>query len=115
MAAGVTPELWEIGDIVALLEAKDSPMDSFSCDECRAIYLDLLETARAARMCQPEETITRRGLVKWVQQLSEEDCARMRQDSNLWRAWRKLQEHRDLTGHYLPVLPLPPGAVSNSN
>ena len=54
-------------------------------------------------------------LSEWIRGLDEEECARMRESSSLWKAWRRLQEHRKLTGHVLSVLPLPPNAISNPN
>ena len=87
-------------------------MDGFACEECRAIYRDLRANARAAR-----EQVAQRpgGLAAWLEQLSEEDCARLRESAGLWKAWRRLQEHRALTGHSLSQLAIPPGAIVNAN
>src|SRR5215469_15680217 len=54
-------------------------------------------------------------IADWVQQLNEEECARMRETSALWNTWRRMQEHRNLTGHILSVWPVPPNALSNPN
>jgi hypothetical protein len=81
----------------------------FACEECRAIYRELRDAGRRDVGSFSE------GLAAWVQQLNEEECARMREDSILWNAWRRMQEHRTLTGHWLPLLPVPPGAISNPN
>jgi len=34
---------------------------------------------------------------------------------NLWKIWRRLQQHRALTGHSLSLLPLPTNAISHPN
>lgn len=90
-------------------------MDSFSCDECRAIYWELREALRAATEVQSDRNNTPREIADWVEGLNEDDCARMRETSDLWKTWRRLQEHRSLTGHWLSLLPLPPNAISNPN
>jgi hypothetical protein len=89
-------------------------MDAFSCAECRAIYLELRE-ALSIFQGTPEVDIDPARLGEWVRGLDEEECTRIRETSNLWKAWRRLQEHRTVTGHVLSVLPLPPNAISNPN
>ena len=89
-------------------------MDALSCIECRAIYLELRE-ALFGFASTPEVGIDPAQLGEWIRSLDEEECARIRETSNLWKAWRRLQEHRTLTGHVLSVLPLPPNAISNPN
>ena len=90
-------------------------MDPFSCDECRAIYQELREGLRAATGSMSDERNARQAIAEWVRQLDEEELARIRETSSLWKTWRRLQEHRNLTGHMLSVLPLPPHAISNPN
>jgi hypothetical protein len=51
-------------------------------------------------------------LADWLEHLNEEDCARMRATSSLWKTWRRLMEHRTLTGHSLSLLSLPPNAIN---
>ena len=83
------------------------------CDECRAIYLEFWEAADAMRRTKnliPSSA----DLVAWLNQLNEEECARIRETSPLWKTWRRLQEHKTLTGHSVSVL-LPPDAASNPN
>ena len=95
-------------------------MRIFACAECEAIYRELREAAgepeatrSAARSANqdadPQE------LVSWLSQLNEEECARMRENSRLWKTWRRWRDHRALTGHYVPLLPLPPNAIWNAN
>jgi len=62
-----------------------------------------------------DERNARQAIAEWVRQLDEEELARIRETSSLWKTWRRLQEHRNLTGHMLSVLPLPPHAISNPN
>lgn len=87
-------------------------MDGFACEKCRAIYREFQEASRRAHGRIAEHP---GGLAAWLAQLSEEDCARMRESSGLWKAWRRYQQHRTLTGHALSPLPLPPGPLSNPN
>jgi len=87
-------------------------MDGFPCEECQAIFRDLWEAHRANAESgdhTPEE------LEQWIAQLNIYDCAGMRATSDLWKAWRRLQAHRTLTGHNVSVLPIPPDGFSNSN
>jgi hypothetical protein len=89
-------------------------MDSFACEECRAIYLEFREASRAASLRLAGDPSTPQGLAAWIQELNEEDCARMRESSNLWKAWRRLREHWTLTGHSPSLLPVP-GALFHPN
>jgi hypothetical protein len=87
-------------------------MDSFKCDECRAIYQELKEAHYAATQDTPDLP---QQIADWVEHLNEEECPRMRETSDLWKTWRRLQEHRNLTGHTLSMLPVPPNVLSNPN
>jgi hypothetical protein len=89
-------------------------MDAFSCPECRAIYLELREARRGAT-AETEVADDPAVLAEWIRGLDEEECARIRETSSLWRAWRRLQEHRTVTGHVLSLISLPPNAISNPN
>jgi len=90
-------------------------MDTLSCEECKAIYRELRNASEAARRNQPHQNATPHQLADWLQQLNENDCARMRLTSSLWKTWRRLMEHRTLTGHSVSVLALPPNAMANPN
>ena len=85
-----------------------------TCAECQAIYRELLEASRVVRE-QMHEGAPPLALTTWLEQLNEEECAQMRETSSLWATWRRLQEHRALTGQSLSALPLPPQAILNSN
>ena len=88
-------------------------MPPFACDECREIYREIQGELGKARLTPGR--VVRTGLAEWIRQLDDADCARIRESSPLWKAWRRLQEHRARTGHHLTVLPLPPDAISNPN
>src|ERR1035441_5111675 len=90
-----------------------SNMDSFACEECREISRELRNAGKAARLNSTSQNP--RDLTEWLAQLDETECARIRDASPLWKAWRRWQEHRTRTGHASSVLPLPPGASSNPN
>jgi hypothetical protein len=85
-----------------------------SCSECESIFRELVEASRAARE-RAKEPATVPLLAEWLEQLDEEECARTRETSPLWATWRRLREHRALTGHRLSALPIPPNLLANSN
>lgn len=89
-------------------------MDSSQCAECRAIYQALQDAYRAA-IRDGGQREHAEELSGWVQQLDRDECARIRESSEIWEAWRRLQRHRTLTGHTLPVVSIPAGALSNPN
>jgi hypothetical protein len=90
-------------------------MSRVLCDECREIYLELRKAAETVDWRQIGQDRTVPRLAAYVEQLDEADCAWMRENSPLWKAWRRLMQHRTLTGHTLSVLPIPPDALSNPN
>lgn len=90
-------------------------MDGFECEECRAIYQELQKAAQAARQHQSGHANTSTELASYLEQLEDEECTRTRETSPLWKAWRRLREHRSLTGHSISVLPIPPNAITNRN
>jgi len=96
-----------------LFGAKIGNMTDFPCAECQAIFRDLWDAHRAANGEGRNQTAPE--LEEWIAQLNMYDCAGMRATSDLWKAWRRLQAHRTLTGHTLSVLPIPPDAFLNSN
>lgn len=83
-------------------------MDRFSCDECLAIYAEL----RAA--FGPLDRATPQDIARFLEGLDLQQCARTRVSSDMWKAWRRMQEHRVLTGHLVSPLG-PPSALSNPN
>jgi hypothetical protein len=78
-------------------------MGPFACDECRAIYDEMRNAARPS-----QAAATAQPLADWIRDLDREECARLRQSSELWRAWRRFQAHRASTGHW-------PGRPFHSN
>jgi hypothetical protein len=80
-----------------------------------AICRDLRDAAEVIRREQSGQDTGPRQLAAYLEQLDETECARVRVNSPLWKTWRRLMQHRTLTGHSLPVLPLPQGALSNPN
>src|SRR5215472_6217680 len=78
-------------------------MDAPSCPECCAIYLELRE-ALSMFANTPGAGIDRAQLGEWIRSLDGEEYARIRETSSLWKAWRRLQEHRRLTGHVFPCI-----------
>lgn len=83
-------------------------MDAFSCDECRAIYEELRAFFRPAANATPQE------IAAYLEGLDMRQCASMRLSSDMWKAWRRMQEHRVRTGHLVSPLG-PPAALANPN
>jgi hypothetical protein len=83
-------------------------MNTFSCDECRAIYQELRQAWPPGRPVAPEE------IAAFVNGLDPQQCARTRLTSVMWKAWRRMQEHRVLTGHVVS-LPGSSAALTNGN
>jgi hypothetical protein len=86
-----------------------------SCPECQDIFLELLKASQDVKKQNLEQQTETRPLIAWLEQLNEEDCARTRESSRLWAARRRQQEHRALTGHYVPVPLSQSGTNSNPN
>lgn len=90
-------------------------MNAHSCQECQAIYRDVMRAVHQARENLFDQPASPQQLVTWLEQLNEDDCARLRETSSFWKTWRRLQEHRTLTGHSISLLGVPPNAISNPN
>jgi len=79
-----------------------------SCPECLAIYRQLADSVR-------QHHVASQPLADWIRQVDGYDCSRIRQTSVLWAIWRRLQNHRAVSGHHLSMLPVPPAALENPN
>ncbi|HEY1340965.1 MAG TPA: hypothetical protein VGF59_25810 [Bryobacteraceae bacterium] len=91
-------------------------MNAKSCPECCAILEEMRAASRAVKANHPGEDATPAELVAWLDKLDDEECARLRESSPFWRAWRRFMEHRTLTGHSPSFVgALPPGAITNPN
>jgi len=89
-------------------------MDAHTCPECRAILSELCDAVAAVRRLQGpgmKET----DLADWVRGFDEEKARSMRESSPFWEPWRRWMAHRALTGHALPFVAIPPGALLNPN
>jgi hypothetical protein len=80
-------------------------MDLFSRDECRQIYRELWHAPRAARKDSSDQNIAHERLLDYLETLNKDDCAQMRETSPLWKAWRRREDHRALTGHAVSLTP----------
>jgi hypothetical protein len=56
-----------------------------------------------------------RRTIDYLRELNDDDCARLRETSDLWKTWRRIQEHRTLTGHSPSLSGFPPDAITNPN
>jgi hypothetical protein len=89
-------------------------MRDADCEECRAIRRELRDALFSAREAAGPAA-SPDAIADYLSSLVQEDCAQMRASSALWKTWRRLMEHRVLTGHTPSLLPLPQGALSNLN
>lgn len=85
-----------------------------SCEECKAIYKELLELVEISRQTKPGPDATPQQLADWFDQRDEDEDYRMRVRPALSTLTRRLIEHQKLTGHIVP-LPYPPGRLTNPN
>ncbi len=90
-------------------------MRDADCEECRAIRRELRESWLASRESEGGGDVSPDGISDYLDSLSQQDCADILASSALWKTWRRLMEHRVLTGHAPSLLPLPQGALSNLN
>jgi hypothetical protein len=79
---------------LAVSTVYDSGMDSSRCAECRPIYQELQQAFANAKVRLSDQPTTPQEIATWIQRLDEEECARLRETSDLWAAWRRWQEHR---------------------
>lgn len=93
----------------------DSNMDSIECDECHAIRQEFQKDLIAAKLRLSDLNAAALDLATWVREIDEQKNAGIRDSSNLWKTWRRAQEHRVLTGHRVAMPVLPPKAMMNPN
>jgi hypothetical protein len=62
---------------------------AYRCDECSAIRRELDEAMAAEHA--------------WLERLDDDESARLRETSAIWKAWRKAGEHQLRTGHSISV------------
>ena len=72
------------------------------CEECLALIADLREALESEPRRSPVEP---GDLTAWLEGLDAGECARFRETSRVWIAWRKLVSHRARTGHVVSVVP----------
>ena len=84
------------------------------CDECRAIYRELVELVEISRQSKPDPSATPQQLAAWFDQRDvDEDCS-LRMRPRLSSLRRRLAEHQKLTRHTTPFT-LPPGGLTSQN
>jgi hypothetical protein len=90
-------------------------MKPYSCPECRAIHQEFQEAFAAIKERMSGQGGMPDDLAGWIEQMDQDECARMRETSTVWKTWRRLQEHRALTGHHISLLPGPPDGIADLN
>lgn len=84
------------------------------CEECKAIYQELLDLVKTARQNKPGPDATPQQLVAWFDQRDDDEDYKMRVRPAVSKAVRRMIEHQKLTGQNIPR-PLPPGGLTNPN
>ena len=84
-------------------------MEIFACDG--AIHLEIQDVFAAMKDGLSDRSTTPNDFAAWVQLLTQDECSGMREASSFWKTWRRLQDHRSLTGHDLSPLPVPSNGV----
>jgi hypothetical protein len=85
-----------------------------SCEECKAIYQELVDLVDLAHQDKPGPNATPQQLVDWFDQQAEDEDYKMRARSALLKAKHRMIEHQKVTGHNVP-LPLRQGGLTNTN
>ncbi len=62
------------------------------CAICQTLCLELGEGLR-----RPGASIRSGEISDYLRELNEDDCASLRETSDLWKTWRRIQEHRILS------------------
>jgi hypothetical protein len=85
-----------------------------SCQECEAIYQELVELVEISRRSKPAPNPTPQQLADWFEQREESQEYVERLRPALSSVKRRLIEHQRLTGHTLPLTGMP-GGFTNFN
>jgi hypothetical protein len=85
-----------------------------SCEECNAIYQELLELIETSHRTKPGPDATPQQLATWFDERDADQDYKTRVRTALSTLKRRLIEHQNLTGHRVPV-PYPPGGQDNWN
>lgn len=88
-------------------------MTVFSCEECKAIYQEMLELVAISRQTKLGPDASPQQLGAWFDGRDEDQDYKTRVRAALSTLKRSLIEHQQLTGHNVPR-PLP-GGLTNSN
>jgi hypothetical protein len=73
------------------------------CEECVMLRQQLDQAIAAENaLVRPAEG---EDLAAWIDRLDAEHAGRVRETSAVWKAWRKLVDHRARTGHIISVIP----------
>jgi hypothetical protein len=85
-----------------------------ACEECRAIYRELLELVELSRRTKPGPGATAEQLVEWLEQQEADEDYQMRVRPALSALTRRWIDHKKRTGHFVQF-PLPPGGLNSRN
>lgn len=85
-----------------------------SCEECTALYREMLDLIELSRRDNPGPGATPHDLVAWFERREENEDYKTRVRPALWNAVRKLIHHQKLAGHFV-LRPLLRGGLNNPN
>jgi hypothetical protein len=93
------------------LEVRDTvwyapSMARVTCEECKAIYEEMVRLVEASSLTKPGPDATPQQLGEWFDQRDADEEARMQERLTLATLSRRLMEHCKQTGHNVPS-PLP--------
>jgi len=89
-------------------------MPVYSCEECKAIYREMLELVELSRRSKSSLPATQHQWVEYLDRWDASQDYRMRIIPGISSVIRRLKEHQKLTGHILPWA-LPPGGLNSPN
>jgi hypothetical protein len=79
-----------------------------SCEECKAIYKEMLELVKTSQQSKPGPDATPQQLAAWFDERDQDQDYKTSVRAALSTLQRRLIEHQQLTGHNVPR-PLPSG------
>jgi len=88
------------------------------CDECKAIYRELVAMVEMSRRSDPGPGATPQQMAAWFDQRGTDENYNMRIQPAMWALGRRLMEHQILTGHTIPsITPLggPPQEIESEH
>jgi|SRR5580658_5618788 hypothetical protein len=74
------------------------------CDECKAIYRELVAMVEMSRHSEPGPGAPPQQMAAWFDQRETDENYNMRMRPAMWALGRRLMEHQIVTGHTIPPI-----------